>query len=142
MHFIEMTLCEKIGKVLVDCNALRKYDSIQLFRAWLESDVFDGIIDWDVSLFSQAKSYIARMFLQECESKLSSAPVNVILLDDVMFWVGYLVTYWCLEYQITGRDISRDYDIEEILYAYDPLHTLSIKAAISKIKEDYFCGRD
>ena len=59
---------------------------------------------------------------------------------ETMFWMGYLITYWCIEYQENPRNILKRYDIESIIYSYEVLHSLSVKSAIEKIKEDYFCG--
>ena len=71
---------------------------------------------------------------------LTTIQSNTILSNEMLYWGGYLVTYWCLEYQETAKDISEKYDIEKIMYSYEVLHSLSIKAAIEKIKEDYFRG--
>ena len=111
-----------------------------MFLIWMNSEIFERIIDGDVALCSQAKSYIARAFLTENKEHLTTIQSNTILSDEMLFWGGYLVKYWCLEYQETSKDISEKYDIEKIMYSYEVLHSLSIKAAIAKIKEDYFRG--
>lgn len=139
MHFVELKICEKIGSVLEECNNIYSKDSLQLLLLWLDSDTFDRIIDGDVALCSQAKSYIARTFMDENKEKLYSVPSNNILADDILYWCGYLITYWCLEYQESGKNILLKYDIESIVYSYEVLHSLSVKSAIEKIKEDYLC---
>lgn len=140
MRFIELKICEKVGNVLEECNRICNCDSIQMFLIWMNSEIFERIIDGDVALCSQAKSYIARAFLTENKEYLEAIQPNMIMSNEILYWSGYLVTYWCLEYQETAKGISEKYDIEKIMYSYDVLHSLSIKAAIAKIKEDYLRG--
>ena len=106
----------------------------------MNSEIFERIIDGDVALCSQAKSYIARTFLTENKAYLEAIQPNMIMSNEILYWSGYLVTYWCLEYQETAKGISEKYDIEKIMYSYEVLHSLSIKSAIAKIKEDYLRG--
>lgn len=142
MRFIELKICEKVGNVLEECNRICNRDSIQVLLIWLNSEIFERIVDGDVALCSQAKSYIARLFVSENKEHLESIQSNMIISNDVLYWAGYLVTYWCLEYQETAKDVLKNYDIENVIYSYDVLHSLSIKAAIEKIKEDYFRGKN
>lgn len=140
MHLIEQNLCQKVASVLEECNKQHNKDSLQLVYTWLDSEVFERIIDGDVALCSQAKSYIIRTFMYENKDKLDIVQTNTVFCDEALFWFGYLVTYWCLEYQETGINILKNYDVQSILYSYEVLHSLSIKSSIEKIKEDYFRG--
>lgn len=139
MHFVELKLCEKIGSVLEECNRLVD-DSLLLLRTWLASETYDRILDGDVSLFSQAKSYIIRTFMEEGKKQFEAGKSDRMFSDDALFWIGYLITYWCLEYQESAKNIMNNYDLENMLYSYETLHTISVKAAIDKIKEDYCNG--
>ena len=136
MHFVEVKICEKIGNVLAECNNVYQ-DSLQLLRIWLNSETFERVIDGDVALCSQAKSYIIREFTDENKSQLESIQSGKVLSNDTLFWMGYLITYWCIEYLENPKNILKIYDIENIMYSYDVLHSLSIKSTIEKIKEDY-----
>lgn len=140
VHFVELKLCEKVGKVLEECNMIYNKNSLQLIVAWLESETFDAIIDGDVAMCSQAKTFIVRTFLDENKERLTTAPADKILSNEVLFWFGYLSMYWCLEYKESGNNILADYDIESIIYSYEVLHSLGVKLAIEKIREDYRCG--
>lgn len=51
---------------------------------------------------------------------------------DAAFWFGYLITYWCYMYHITGSEILQKYDVKKIADDYELLHTLSVKIAIEK----------
>jgi len=138
LHFIELKLCEKVGAVLQECNKLCNCGSSHLATVWMQSKIFDRILDGDVSVFSQAKSYIVRTFFEKNRNELAVSSEKEMLYDDVLFWFGYLITYWCLELKETPTNIMRNYDVSEILYSYDVLHTISIKEAITKIKEDSY----
>lgn len=139
MHFVELKLCEKVGAVLEECNNMYQ-DSLQLLLVWMDSEIFERIIDGDVALCSQAKSYIVRTFMNENKSRLELMQSKKAMPKEAMFWLGYLITYWCFEYQEMPREILKRYDIESIVYSYEVLHSLSVKSAIEKIKEDYFLG--
>ncbi len=51
MHFVELKLCEKVGTVLEECNNMYQ-DSLQLLYIWMDSEIFERIIDGDVALGS------------------------------------------------------------------------------------------
>ena len=140
VHFVELKLCEKVGKVLEECNKIYHKNSLKLLLAWLESETFAAIVDGDVALCSQAKTYVIRAFMDETKEELAVASTDKILSNEAMFWFGYLSMYWCLEYKENGKSILADYDIESIIYSYEVLHSLSVKMAIEKIREDYRCG--
>ena len=110
MEFFELKLIEKIGQVFSIAMHDRKYNRYQFIKKWCFSNTCQAVFDFDETLCSQAKSYI--------------------------YWFGYLITYWHFLYGISGKEIMQKYDVCKILDEFDPLHTLSIKAAIDKIRED------
>lgn len=67
-----------------------------------------------------------------CRQQTKKAP----LYSDDVYWFGYLITYGHFLEGITGEEIHARYNIRKILDEYDVLHTLSVKTAIEKIKED------
>lgn len=136
MEFIELKLIEKVGNVFSMAMRDRKYNRYQFVKKWCSSETFQSLIEFDETLCSQAKSYILRMFEKEYEDRLPDIDNDSPLYEDDMNWVGYLLTYWCFEESITGKNIMKQYDVYKIPDEYDVLHTLSIKAAISKIRED------
>lgn len=139
MHFVELKLCEKVGNVLEECNSICQC-SMQLILTWMESEIFERVIDGDVALCSQAKSYIARSFMNENKNRLEAISSAIVFRNEILYWIGYVITYWCFEYEERPRDILRQYDMESVVQSYEVLHSLSVKTAIEKIKEDYFRG--
>lgn len=136
MDFFELKLIEKIGNVFVCAMREKKYNRYQFIKKWCSSDTCQSISEFDETLCSQAKSYILRTFEKEYESNLPEIDNDSPLYEDDMYWFGYLLTYWHFLDGTSGKDVLKEYDVCKILDEYDVLHTLSIKAAIEKIRED------
>ena len=135
MDFIELNLCDKVGKILIEAKKLYTGSSFCMFLKWMASDIFNEIIIGNSIYCSQAKTYVARCFIMEVGS---SDDTNLPSInDDALHWIGYLMTYWCFSFKLTPSYLLEHYDIASIVNAYPTLHTLSIKMAISKIQEDY-----
>lgn len=139
MHFVELKICEKVGNVLEECNSIYR-GSMHLLYVFMDSETYERIIDGDVALYSQAKSYIARCFMKENKKRLEEEHEELVFNNEVLFWIGYLITYWCLEFGEKPRKLLQQYDIKQIVESYEVLHSLSVKTAIEKIKEDYVIG--
>ena len=136
--FIEHALIEKAADVLAYGARERKCNIYQLAAAWLASETYDSLINFDVRLCSQSAYYIFNKF----ENELKTYDVSIIVdenspeYEDDIFWFGYLVAYWHMLENITGQEIFEKYDIVDIIHAYDPYHMLSILQAIERIKEE------
>lgn len=136
MDFIELKLIEKIGNVLSCAVCERKYNRYELVKMWLGSETYRLTVEFDVSICSQAKSYILRTFEQELQDRLPLKDNDSPLYKDDVYWFGYITAYWFFLDGTTGREILEKYNVEKILDEFDVLHTVSVKTAISKIKED------
>ena len=132
----ELKLIEKIGQVFSIAMHDRKYNRYQFIKKWCFSNTCQAVFDFDETLCSQAKSYILRTFEKEYQDNLPAKDADSPLYEDYAYWFGYLITYWHFLYGISGKEIMQKYDVCKILDEFDPLHTLSIKAAIDKIRED------
>ena len=113
-----------------------EYNRYQFIKKWCFSNTCQAVFDFDETLCSQAKSYILRTFEKEYQDNLPAKDADSPLYEDDAYWFGYLITYWHFLYGISGKEIMQKYDVCKILDEFDPLHTLSIKAAIDKIRED------
>ncbi len=82
----------------------------------------------------QSKNYLFNSFKQEL-----NVPVHedYEMDQNAMYWIGYLLTYWMFMDDIDGEEIIEQYALKTILEQYDVLHTMSVKAAIKTIKNDY-----
>lgn len=136
VDFIELKLIEKIANIFAYAMKEKKYNRYHFLKKWCLSDTYQSILDFDETLCSQAKTYILRMFEKEYEGKLPDIDSDSPLYEDDMYWAGYLLTYWFFVDGTSGKSIMKQYDVCKMLDEYDVLHTLSVKAAISKIRED------
>lgn len=57
--------------------------------------------------------------------------------DAVLYWFRYLAAYWCFDYELEPGHIAQNYDIEKTINAYEVLHSVSVKASIRIIMEEY-----
>ena len=62
MDFIELNLCDKVGKILIEAKKLYTGSSFCMFLKWMASDIFNEIIIGNSIYCSQAKTYVARCF--------------------------------------------------------------------------------
>ena len=136
MDFFEIKLAEKIGNVFSTAMRERKFNRYQFIKKWCLSDTCNAVFDFDETLCSQAKSYILRTFEEEFEGNLPDTDDESPIYEDDAYWLGYILTYWHFSEGISGEQILKEYDVCKILDEYDILHTLSVKAAIEKIRED------
>lgn len=145
MEFIELKLIEKIADIFARAMRERKYNRYQFLEKWCASETCQAVFDFDETLCSQAKSYILRTFEKEYENNLPDIDEDSPLYEDDMYWMGYVITYWYFmeelegieeSKRITGKQMLKEYDMCKALDEYDVLHTISVKAAIRKIKED------
>ncbi len=135
--FFELKLSEKIGAVFSNAVKDKKYDPYEFAEKWCLSETCRAVFDFDETLVSQARSYILRVFESEISGSLPTTNEKDPLYSDDVYWFGYLITYWHFLEGITGEEIHARYNIRKMLDEYGVLHTLSVKAAIEKIKEDY-----
>ena len=136
IDFIELMLIEKLGKVLAYAVRERKYNRYELIEKWLSSETFYDAVTFDVSLSSQALTYILSRLEKEYEGNLPTIDEHSPLYEDDLFWFGYVVAYWFFLDGTTGKEMLQKYDMKHSLDGYDVLHTLSVRTAIEKIKED------
>jgi hypothetical protein len=64
-------------------------------------------------------------------------PQELEIDDEILYWFGYLISYWCFSEDISPCFILHAYDLKSILDAYETLHSLSVGTAIEKIMEEY-----
>lgn len=136
MEFSELMLSEKIGKMLAYAVSVKKYDRYELIQKWLASNTYDETINFYAYLCSQAKTYILAAFEREFENDLPSIDDDSPLYEDDLYWFGYIMAYWFFCDGTSGKEILEKINVCKVLDEYDILHTISVKHAIDKIKED------
>ena len=140
MDFFELKLTEKVAKVLEQLLLTRKYNRYELVERWLASKTYDLTIHFDVGLASQARTHIMRTFEKELGNNLprvdEASEEQLKYYAETVYWMGYVTAYWFFMDGTTGTDILNTIDIRKTVNEVDVLHTLSVKTAIRKIKED------
>ena len=112
------------------------YSPVEFTRLWYNSETAWSLYNFDFN--SIAQSYYYQFNSLEMELKLSHKEGCIDeRYPDVMFWVGYIFTYWMYLDGISWQDIENKYDVPRIINAYDTLHTLSTEGSIRVIKEDF-----
>jgi len=136
MDFFNLMLSEKLGKVLAKAVSEKKYNRYELIEKWLLSKTYADTVDLAVHLCSQARGYILSEFEREYSDNLPSIDENSIYYANDLYWFGYITSYWFFLDGTTGKEIVTKYNICNILDSYDILHTIGVKHAIDKIRED------
>ena len=136
MDLFKLAIARKIGKIFALAATNRKYNCSEFVHKWLASETYQSVIDFETYICSQSRDYILSVFEEENKEHLPTIDENSKYLEDAMWWLGYIVTYWFFLDGTTGPDILRDINIDKVLSEYDVLHTLDVRLAIEKIKED------
>lgn len=136
MELINLALIEKIGKLLAYAVSEKKYNRYELIQKWLASDTYEEVINFSIHLCSQSKTYILTAFEQEIKNDLPHIDDDSPLYENDLYWFGYTAAYWFFTDGTTGKDLLAKIDVKKMLDEYETLHTLSIKHAIAKIRED------
>lgn len=137
IDFFDLKLCEKIGAMFEYAVFHEGYDAYAFTKAWLGSDTFSGILEWDVALVSQARTYILGKFLDELTEGgivLERKPCEEA--PECIYWLGYVFTYWGILEEMQGAEMMQSYQIDRIIDNAFAYHTLSVKTAICMIKEE------
>lgn len=130
----DLGLANKVGQVLEILNNKYKLDGYDVVDKFTGSKLFEHIVDWDVSIVSQSRYYIAGLFMEEfADVKLKKTEFD---FTESLYWYGYLIMRWCQIEGIDGKYIVDNFNIKSILQGFPALHTLSIENAIAHIKID------
>lgn len=136
MELINLALIEKNRQITRICCFRKKYNRYELIQKWLASDTYEEVINFSVHLCSQLKTYILEAFENEVKDDMPCIDDDSPLYDDDLYWFGYTAAYWFFTDGTTGKDLLKKINVNKMLDEYETLHTLSIKHAIDKIRED------
>ncbi len=130
----EKVVCNIVGKMFAFASEKLSCYEISFCKAWLTSRPCERIAEMDETLIGQSKVYLFNDFIKELNIPFYEGyKIN----QDVMYWAGYIFTYWMFATGITGKEIAERYDIKSILQQYDVLHTQSTKHAIETIQKEF-----
>lgn len=119
-----------------------KYEIVSFFKNLLNSDYFQNF-DSDYTIFSQGSSYMLHKFIEEMdlkEIKIDKIPLeeekNIIYYKEASYWMGYVFMTWKIVDKLPKGYLLK-YNIKDLVYGYDVLHTTSVSYSIDMIKENY-----
>ena len=141
MDFFDLKLSEKIGNMFEYAILHEGFDIYTFTEAWLCSQTFFNIQDWDVALVSQTATYIFAKFMEETKKQsIIIEKKECAEFPECINWIGYITTYWCIKERITGADIIRNYNISKIIDSAFVYHTVGVCTAIDMMKGDWKKG--
>ncbi len=137
LDIYEKALCRKIADTF-ELAAINGFQPYSFTSFWLESDIASVFYKIeDLNLVAQSPLYILGSILDEMTEKgIKITNTTDVCEKEVMYWGGYIFSYWIFSRDIAGDNILKRFDVKKILQCYDTLHTLSPEAAIEIIVED------
>lgn len=111
------------------------YNPFYFLANWRNSEIAQSILNYDNLLLAQSKYYILHDLRDKELGKYDEKQFTNY--SDMMYWLGYIITKFCIEEQISWKELFDIYDIERFFTSYDVLHTLSSKNACEDLKKYY-----
>lgn len=138
----ERGLCVSLGHAFESAVRDYQYNLVDFAKKALSTDTFEDYLI-DGTVFSQGSHYIAGTFETELKEKgiaiekyTDENQDYIPYHTEAAFWLGYLFLAWKIGCDVSGEYILR-YDIEEMVWGYETLHTQSIQYAIEFIEDEY-----
>ena len=100
----------------------------------MNSKVADNIYIRDFKDIAQNYVYLFNSLMLERKIELSG---KVSAYTDILFWLGYMVTYLEFFLELSPKELWEQYDIVRYAQNYEVLHTLSSKNATEEFISEY-----
>lgn len=91
------------------------------------------------TIFSQSKSYIIEELKSKNKSisKMSkSEEKSILYYKEASYWLGFVFMTWKIVDKLPKSYLLK-YNIKDLVYGYDVLHTTSVSYSIDMIKQNY-----
>ena len=128
----EKALCRKIANTF-EFAGDKKVFPPDFIKAWLQSDTAYRIYTKDFNEIAQSPVYIFNSFMLESDFNVKTEDNY----DDILYWVGYMVTYMEFLFELSPADLWSKYDLIGFASAYDTLHTLTTKRAAEECDNEF-----
>ena len=130
----EQLECNTVGRIFEKAAVSLHCYETTFCAAWLKSDLCKRILSMEESLACQSITCLLDSFTRELKIPQHD---KYHMNKDVMYWLGYMLTYWMLSDKTTDELLLKQYNIGRILEDYDILHVMPMDAVIKTIKQDY-----
>ena len=135
LNDMEKGLCRKTASTL-ELAGERGFPVLATVDLWFSSEAAGHLYGDDFIAIAQSKLYQLNSLLMEVPG-LADLEGTESGYEDLLFWAGYIFSYWMFGEGISWGEIKRLYDWERFLGCYDVMHTLSCEVAIDRCKEDF-----
>ena len=129
----EKALCRKIANVF-ELAGKKGYDVVSITNSWIHSNTALRIYNKDFNEIAQSPVYIFNSFKKEASLSKKNNDED---FNDLLFWLGYMITYIEFYKELSPEEISKKYDILRFAESYAVLQTLSAKRAAEECEEEY-----
>ncbi len=142
MRFLKMrnfdyngqTLAKIQGELFAEYPACEKCSPLIFIRRFMNSNLarrFDNL-----TVLSDADSIYT--FVDELNEEYGVTKFGDpnLFPPEVLYWVGYLLRYWCFTYEISSRQLIKKINLKTIFQRYYIYHSMDPALAIENIIEE------
>ncbi len=133
LSYDEKALCRKTGDVFEYASTL-KYNPFSFAKAWCSSTISEQLYNLDCDKIAQGRKYI---FNDVDKHSLVKNGTGTAYDANLMYWLGYSLTYASFSLHLPPREIYKKYDISKYICSYDVLHTLSSSRMVEELQNEY-----
>lgn len=134
IDFEEKVVCRKVANIFEMSGT--SYDAYGFTAMWLNSENAKRLVEFDINDVAQSPLYLYKRFIEE-NTDLKYLINEDYDMSDVMYWIGYIITWIYYDEKIELSKILEIFDIKKMMCCYDTLHMLSTVHAIEEIKVNF-----
>ena len=138
LDYDQKALCRKVGNIF-ELSTICGYYPLSFAHAWCLSETANNIYMLDISKICQSKHYLMHDIQSEpaITGYLGDMTYTNQSDKDMMFWLGYIITYASFALHMSPSNLYDTYDIPAFAASYDVLHTLSNNRMVDEMKNEY-----
>lgn len=133
MDSIELTLCQMQGH-LFELSAEEGFESETFVKTFMNSATAEDLDKPFHHMQWAGEKYLLSRLKEENANLLRK---GVTLDNETLYWSGYLYRAWHFYTGESSREIYRQAPVGTMRSVYLPYHTMSVEAAIDRLKETF-----
>lgn len=135
LNEMEKGLCRKTASTL-RLAGKKGIPVTKVVNMWFSSEAAKHLYGTDFVAIAQGPLYQLNSLFMEAPL-LTKECGREYGFEELLYWAGYLFSYWMFLDDISWAELKASYDWEKILRNYSVLHTVSCKTAIDICKHEY-----
>lgn len=132
LHGDDLSLCRFQAQVFERSRDLTQCSSPVFLRRFMHSKAAKRM---DLPGFMSESSSQETIIAEVEEEYGPSSYGTMKYSSEALYWMGYLYRYWCLQRNLTSRQVCKIIQPTELRKLYAPYHTLDPAQAIERILE-------